>query len=118
MTNLEYLENLVETTISPMDFLAASKAQPNTFVVVDVRNAPSHLKKVKIAGAIEIPEMDIKSRFGELPKDKVIVVYCWDTWCNLAKKASIVLIKNGYTVKELTGGIAAWQSLKLPITEL
>ena len=60
MTNLEYLENLMETTISPMDFLAASKAQPNVFVVVDVRNAPSHLKKVKIAGAIEIPEMDIK----------------------------------------------------------
>jgi len=118
MTNLEYLENILETTISPMDFMAASKAQPDTFIVVDVRNAPPHFKKVKIAGAVEIPEKDIKNRIGDLPKDKVILVYCWDTWCNLAKKASVELIKNGYTVKELTGGIAAWQSLNLPVTEL
>ena len=118
MTNLEYLETILETTIGPMDFFATSKAQPNTFVLVDVRNAPPHIKKVKITGAIEIPENDIKNRLGDFPKDKVIVVYCWDTWCNLAKHASVELIKNGYTVKELCGGIAAWQSLKLPITEL
>lgn len=118
MTNLEYLETILETTISPMDFLAASKEQPDTFIVVDVRNAPPHLKKIKIAGATEIPEKDMKTRLSELPKDKVILVYCWDTWCNLAKKASVELIKKGYTVKELTGGIAAWQSLNLPITEL
>ena len=45
----------------------------------------------------------MKTRLSELPKDKVIVVYCWDTLCNLAKKASVELIKSGYTVKELTG---------------
>ena len=118
MTNLEYLENILETTIGPMDFFSTSKAHPNTFVLVDVRNAPSHLKKVKITGAIEIPENDIKNRLGDLPKDKVIVVYCWDTWCNLAKKASVVLIRNGFTVKELSGGIAAWQSLNLPVVAL
>lgn len=118
MTNLEYLENLLETTISPMDFMAASKAQPDTFTLIDVRNAPPHLKKVKISGAVEIPEKDIKNRLSELPKDKVIVVYCWDTWCNLAKKACVELIKNGYTVKELTGGIAAWQSLNLPVADI
>jgi len=118
MTNLEYLENILETTISPMDFMTASKAQPDNYIVLDVRNAPPHLKKVKIAGAAEIPEKDIKNRLDELPKDKTIVVYCWDTWCNLAKKASVELIKNGYTVKELSGGIAAWQSLNLPITDL
>ncbi|AGK96450.1 rhodanese-like domain-containing protein [Clostridium pasteurianum] len=118
MTNLEYLENILEITISPMDFIAASKAQPDGFIVVDVRNAPQHLKKVKIAGAVEIPEKDIKNRLGDLSKDKVIVVYCWDIWCNLAKKASVELVKNGYTVKELTGGIAAWQSLNLPVTTL
>lgn len=30
MTNLENLKNLLENTISPMDFMTASKAQPDT----------------------------------------------------------------------------------------
>lgn len=118
MTQLDFLKARLEATVSPMDYLAATKTSPDNFLLVDVRNAPSNLKKVKIAGAIEIPEKDLTTRLNELPKDKTIIVYCWDVWCNLATKASIILLENGYKVKELYGGIAAWQILNLPTTPL
>jgi rhodanese-related sulfurtransferase len=118
MTQLDFLKARLEATVSPMDYLATTKASPDNFILVDVRNAPPHIKKVKITGAIEIPEKDLATRLNELPKDKMIIVYCWDVWCNLATKASIILLENGYTVKELYGGIAAWQILTLPVTPL
>lgn len=118
MTQLDFLKARLEATVSPMDYLAATKASPDNFFLVDVRNAPPNLKKVKIAGAIEIPEKDLAERLNELPKDRMIVVYCWDVWCNLATKASIILLENEFKVKELYGGITAWQTLNLPITPL
>jgi rhodanese-related sulfurtransferase/DNA-binding MarR family transcriptional regulator len=118
MNQKELLENQIEATISPMDYLAFSKENPNTAVLIDVRNAPPHLKKEKIKGALEIPLNELEQHLSELPKDKLIVVYCWDVWCNMAKKASLVLIEHGYQVKELSGGIAAWTSLNLPVESL
>jgi len=53
--------------------------------------------------------MQMQDKLGELPKNKTIVVYCWDTWCNMAAKAAIILLENGYDVLELSGGIAVWK---------
>jgi rhodanese-related sulfurtransferase len=53
-----------------------------------------------------------------LPKDKLLVLYCWDTWCSLATSAAVVLIDHGYRVKELYGGVKAWKTLRLPETVL
>lgn len=54
-----------------------------------------------------------KRRLGA-PKEKLIVLYCWDGWRSLAATAALALLQNGYRVKELHGGVAAWQSLDLP----
>jgi rhodanese-related sulfurtransferase len=118
MTSNDFFQGRVENTFSPMDFMQISKQQPDQFILVDVRNAPAHLKKVKISNAIEIPQNELGNRFSELPKDKTIVVYCWDVWCNLAAKSALILLKNGFSVKELSGGIAAWQTMKLPVVNL
>ncbi|MBY7141966.1 rhodanese-like domain-containing protein [Virgibacillus sp. NKC19-3] len=118
MTKIEYLENHLDLTFSPMDYMNYVKEQDGACVLVDVRNAPPHLKKEKIQGAIEIPLHELRDRIDELPKDKVIVVYCWDTWCNMGKKASLLLLQEGYDVKELLGGIAAWNIMKLPVEAL
>lgn len=118
INKLEYFKAKIEATISPMDYMQMTKVNPEKFVLVDVRNAPPNLKKVKIAGAIDIPLMELENRLSELPKHKIIVVYCWDVWCNLAAKAGIMLLENGFDVLELSGGIAAWQAVKLPLEEL
>lgn len=118
MNKLEYLEMHLNLTISPMDYMGEIKNNPDDYFLVDVRNAPPHLKKEKIQGAVEIPLNEINQQLEKFPKDKQIVVYCWDTWCNMGKKASLSLLKNGYNVKEMTGGIAAWNTLELPVEKL
>jgi rhodanese-related sulfurtransferase len=61
-----------------------------------------------------LPATEMAGRCDELPRDKLIVLYCWDTWCSLATTAAVVLADRGYRVKELFGGVAAWDALKLP----
>jgi rhodanese-related sulfurtransferase len=53
-------------------------------------------------------------RWSIVPKNKLIVLYCWDTWCSLATSAALILIEHGLRVKELYGGIAAWETLRMP----
>jgi DNA-binding MarR family transcriptional regulator/rhodanese-related sulfurtransferase len=115
MNQTELLRMQIEATFSPMDYMAFNKENPNASVIVDVRNAPPHLKKEKIKGALEIPLNELDKQLDKLPKNKLIVVYCWDVWCNMAKKASVFLLEHGYQVKELSGGIASWTTLKLPV---
>jgi rhodanese-related sulfurtransferase len=118
MSAQNFFQDRIENTFSPMDYMQVSKANPDQFLMVDVRNAPPHLKKEKIAGAIEIPLSELEQRVNELPKGKTIVVYCWDSWCNMAAHSALVLLQNGYAVKELSGGIAAWKTVNLPVQAL
>ncbi|BDR52586.1 sulfurtransferase [Bombiscardovia nodaiensis] len=114
----DYLEAVLASSISPMDYLQSQRATPGKYFLVDVRNAPAEKKQVKIEGAHDIPLQELEQRIGELPKGQTILVYCWDVWCNMAKKASLILLNNGFEVKELSGGIAAWQQLRLPVEQL
>ena len=56
MNSKDFFSARVANTLSPMDYLQLSKQNPNQVILVDVRNAPAHLKKVKIENAIEIPQ--------------------------------------------------------------
>jgi rhodanese-related sulfurtransferase len=101
---------------SPMTVKAWLDTGTMDFVIVDVRN-PSPQLKTGIPGAVRLPGRDIARRFNELPKDKLLVLLCWDTWCSLATSAALVLLDKGYRVKELSGGIKAWQTLHMPEVE-
>jgi rhodanese-related sulfurtransferase len=113
MNAIDYFESKIQCTISPMDYMLQSQKNDSKFILVDVRNAPAHIKKNKIKGAIDIAQTDIEHSLTSIPKDKTIVVYCWDTFCNLGAKSAITLLNNGYDVIELSGGIAAWHTLNL-----
>lgn len=114
ISKLDYFKARIEATISPMEYLQASKANLDKMVLVDVRNAPPEKMGRKIAGALHIPQAALATRLTELPKNKTIVVYCWDTWCNLASYSAATLLENGYDVLELIGGIAAWNIMNFP----
>ncbi len=43
--------------------------------VIDVRGASSY-ETSHLRGALSIPEAEVKSRVGELPRDGLIVTYC------------------------------------------
>jgi len=115
MSKLDYFKSKTEATVSPMDYMQILKANPDKFVLIDVRNAPPQVMKQKIAGAKHIPLDSLAERINEIPRDKTIVVYCWEVWCNMAAKAAIILIENGYDVLELSGGIGAWNTMNFPV---
>jgi rhodanese-related sulfurtransferase len=99
--------------ISPMGTKALIDGGANDFVIVDVRLRGPQVTW-RIPGATAIPTNEMGERYSELPKDKLVVLYCWDTWCSLATTAAVVLLEHGFRVKELYGGVAAWRALRLP----
>lgn len=115
MNRLEYFKARLDATMSPMDLHKILAENPGSVCIVDVRNGPADLLQYKIAGAKEIAQEHIEKRCDELPKDKLIIVYCWETWCTLAAKSAVPLLEKGYDVKELFGGLTAWMTLQLPV---
>ena len=111
MNTLDYFKMKQAATISPRGLFEIQKISPNDVLVVDVRIGPV---PTRICGAVAMPQTEVVHRMAELPKDKLLILYCWETWCSLAMKAAIPLLESGYNVKEMYGGIAAWESLRLP----
>lgn len=103
MNALDYFNARLEATISPMDYLRLTQIDPDKYFLLDVRNGPLHVRSLKIKDANVIPEQELQARLNEIPKDKEIIVYCWDVWCNTAAKVAKFLLERGYMVKELTG---------------
>lgn len=118
MNALDYFDARLEATISPMDFLKSHQMDPEKYFLIDVRNGPAHVRSLTIKDANVIPEQELSNRLNEIPKDKEIIVYCWDVWCNTAAKVAKFLLEKDYKVKELTGGIAAWQEMSFPVSTL
>lgn len=102
---------------SPKGVYNTLMVSPDSIILIDVRNPVAEIPS-RITGSVWIPEQDIKDRMTELSKDKLIVLYCWDTWCSLATSAAIPLLDAGYDVKELNGGIKAWRTLRQPVDDL
>ncbi|MGP7818794.1 rhodanese-like domain-containing protein [Niallia sp. 01092] len=117
MNALDYFHTRLEATISPMDYVKSVKKSPEKYFLIDVRNGPVELRNITIKGANVIPEQELHHRLNEIPKEKEIIVYCWDVWCNTAAKVATFLLEKGYKVKELTGGIAAWQKMNFPVSK-
>lgn len=109
----EFFKAKAAAYLSPMALRAILEQQGQGVVLVDVR-MPGPQVAWRIPGALAIPAPAIAEHLDRLPKDKLIVLYCWDTWCGLATSAALVLLEHGYRVKELSGGVAAWQVLHLP----
>ena len=103
--------------VSPMTIKEWQDERRSDFVLVDVRKRHPRPAK-RIAGALWLQQPEVANRHRELPKEKLIVLYCWDTWCSLATSAALVLLEHGYSIKELYGGIAAWETLRMPEEEV
>jgi rhodanese-related sulfurtransferase len=114
---LDFFKAKAAAYISPIGVKAMLDRGTSDMVLVDVRH-PSPDLQWRIPGSLAIPATTMSDHLSDVPKDKLIVLYCWDTWCSLATTAAIILLEHGYRVKELYGGVAAWQSLHLPEEQL
>jgi NADPH-dependent 2,4-dienoyl-CoA reductase/sulfur reductase-like enzyme/peroxiredoxin family protein/rhodanese-related sulfurtransferase/TusA-related sulfurtransferase len=70
-------------------------------LLLDVRTAPE-VQQGTIPGSIHIPLDELRSRLGELPKDKEILVFCQVGLRGYL--ACRILSQNGFACRNLTGG--------------
>lgn len=84
-------------------------------VVVDTRS-PQAFALCHVPGAINLPTRTISPETtAPLPRDQVIVTYCWGPGCNGSTKAAARLAALGFRVKEMIGGIGYWRKEGLPV---
>ena len=78
-------------------------------VVVDARSLES-FRCGHIPGAINIPHrtMSVETT-AQIDKSALVVVYCDGIGCNGSTKGALRLLKLGFRVKELIGGLDWWR---------
>ncbi len=70
--------------------------------LLDVRNPPE-LAVESVPGAVNIPLPQLRARLGELPRDREILVICRSAV--RAYYATRILLQNGFTARNLSGGM-------------
>ena len=89
-------------------------ANTRTSTVIDVR-PPQEYAQGHIAGALNIPLAELKTRLGELPRAREIVAYCRGPWCVLSFEAVARLRGAGLSARRLQDGLPEWRRAGLPI---
>ena len=94
----------------PSDLHADLHAGVPGIVVVDTRGAEAY-QASHIPGAVNLPHAAIDERVAAgLDADALYVTYCWGPACNASTKGAAALASLGFQVKELLGGLSAWQA--------
>lgn len=70
--------------------------------LLDVRN-PQELEAESVPGAVNIPLPQLRSRLGELPKDKEIMVFCRSA--QRSYYATRILLQNGFKARNISGAM-------------
>jgi rhodanese-related sulfurtransferase len=85
------------------------------FVLVDTRS-PEHYAQGHLPGAVNLPWATIDAATAAaLPRERLLVTYCWGVACNASTKGAARLATLGFAVKELTGGITEWRRERHPV---
>ena len=91
--------------ITPVE-VKAKRDRNEDFVLLDVRS-PEEYKQVHLADSVLIPLGALRSRLGELPKNKEIVAFCKISLRGY--EAALILKAAGFqNVKVMDGGIVMW----------
>ena len=109
----EVLAKKEPTQISAEKVAEILKTQKDKYTILDVRTKEEfdlgHLEP-----AVLIPVDDLEARFGELSKDRPVIVYCRSG--SRSARAAVILVSKGFSqVYDMTGGINAWTGKGYPV---
>ena len=94
--------------IDSWDLNVARDAGENV-TVVDARSPEAFLRE-HIPGAINIPHRTMSpGTTKQVDKNTLVVTYCDGIGCNASTKGAVNMLKLGFRVKELIGGIDWWK---------
>jgi rhodanese-related sulfurtransferase/DNA-binding transcriptional ArsR family regulator len=119
--HLEEVGDLVASYLRSRDALEPvpapellKRARDGLVTVIDVR-PPEEFVQGHIAGALNIPLDELKTRLRDLPRDREIVAYCRGPWCVLSFEAVARLRQAGREARRLQDGLPEWRRAGLPI---
>lgn len=93
-------------TLTPEEAHEAMAAGTDYFLL-DVRNKNEYAEKY-IAGAVNIPKLELEERLNELPEDKSTTVFIYCRKGLLSPQAGELLASLGYTDVRVFGGVDDW----------
>jgi glyoxylase-like metal-dependent hydrolase (beta-lactamase superfamily II)/rhodanese-related sulfurtransferase len=113
LRSLESRPDLTATTERVSAPLASERLATGGPLAVDVRS-PREREQKSVPGSVSIPLNHLLERVQELPKDRPLIVYCAGGY--RSSMAASLLQREGFThISEIAGGIAAWETAKLPV---
>jgi rhodanese-related sulfurtransferase len=105
----EHFRSKLQFETDPADVHADLHKGAPRFALVDTRS-PEAFEQEHIPGAVNIPHRRMTPETtSTLPKEKLIVTYCWGPGCNGSTQGAARLSALGFRVKELIGGIEYWK---------
>ena len=100
-----------ERVSAPM--MAEELASADPPLLLDIRN-PREWATEHIAGSVNIPLNHLQERIAEIPRDRRIAVHCAGGY--RSSIAASILHRSGITnLIEMAGGLAAWDTARLPV---
>ncbi len=105
---LRHYESKLAFEIDSWD-LSVALAAGEKVVVIDARSPEAYARE-HIRGAVNLPHrrMDAETVSG-LDRDAVVVTYCDGIGCNASTKGAIAMLRLGFRVRELQGGLDWWK---------
>lgn len=110
----EAYEARLLTEIDSCSVQAQVKGERKDLFIIDVRDVESFADG-HIPGAVNIPYEEIEKRFRAVPKDKIIVVYCWSAECMLAPRSALKLSQLEIFPRIMRTGWEEWVGHKKPV---
>lgn len=105
---LKYYSDKLAYEIDSFDLNVALEAGER-IVVIDARS-PEAFQREHIPGAINIPHRTMSAEStSRLDRAALIVTYCDGIGCNGSTKGAVNMLKLGFRVKELMGGLDWWK---------
>jgi rhodanese-related sulfurtransferase len=105
---IAYYERKLNFEIDSWD-LADLNIRGERVYIIDTRSDAAY-EREHIPGAICIPHRSInEENTSFLDKNIPCVTYCNGIGCNASTKGALKLVKLGFSVKELTGGLDWWK---------
>jgi rhodanese-related sulfurtransferase len=98
--------------VAPVE-LAERMESPHPPLILDVRSPREWLEK-RIAQSVNIPLSRLPQSFGEIPRERSLVVHCASGYRS-SMAASLLKPKGFSELADLAGGMAAWQAARLPL---
>jgi len=105
---LQHYRDKLAYEMDSWDLKVALEARENV-TVIDARS-PDAFAREHIPGAINIPHRTMSPETtGHLDKAALVVTYCDGIGCNASTKGAMNMLRLGFRVKELIGGLDWWK---------